>query len=177
MMAKHRGQEAASVLFLDFDEILCLNRPYGGGHLLLRPQPADLHLHLWHRPALAALLEVVERAQPAIVLTTTWLRFLDLPTARELFKRTNAEALANNLHPYGEAPQMVGQTRLQAIDMWMEKYGRPSAYAILDDQESGTGLAGSTHDRAGRLFLCEVGRGFTSRQVPGVLQALSPQAC
>ncbi len=96
--------------------------------------------------------------------------------ARELFKRTNAEVLANSLHPHGEAPQMVGQTRLQAIDIWMKKHSRPSAYAILDDAESGASLLGSLHDRAGRLFLCAVGRGFTRQQVPGVLRALIPQA-
>ena len=82
MMAKHRGQEATSVLFLDFDEILCLNRPYGGGHLLMRPHPADLHLHLWHPPALKALLEVVENIRPSIVLTTTWLRFFGPPSSQ-----------------------------------------------------------------------------------------------
>ncbi len=172
MMAKHRGQEAASVLFLDFDDILCLNRPYGGGHLLMRPHPADLHLHLWHPPALKALLEVVENVRPSIVLTTTWLRFLDLPAASELFKRTGAELLAQQLHPQGEAPQMVGQSRLQAIDTWMAKNGRPHSYAILDDPESGTGLSGSRHDAAGRLVLCTTGRGVDAQTASALLVAL-----
>lgn len=172
MMAKHQGQEVASVLFLDFDEILCLNRPYGGGHLLMQPQPADLHLHLWHPPALHALLEVVENTRPSIVLTTTWLRFLDLPTARELFKRTGAELLAQQLHPQGEAPQIAGQSRLQAIDAWMARNGRPHSYAILDDPESGTGLAGSTHDAAGRVILCTSGRGIDTQTASALLAAL-----
>lgn len=172
MMAEHHNQEAASVLFLDFDEILCLNRPYGGGHLLMRPQPADLHLHLWHPPALRALLEVVENASPLIVLTTTWLRFLDLPAASELFKRTGAELLAQQLHPQGEAPQMVGQSRVQAIDAWMARNGCPHSYAILDDPESGTGLAGSTHDAAGRVILCTSGRGVDAQAASALLAAL-----
>lgn len=172
MMAEQRSQEAASVLFLDFDETLCLNRPYGGGHLLMRPQPADLHLHLWHPPALKALLEVVENARPSIVLTTTWLRFLDLPAARELFKRTGAELLAQQLHPQGEAPQIVGQSRLQAIDAWMARNGRPDFYAILDDPESGTGLIGSAHDAAGRVVLCTSGRGVDAQTACALLAAL-----
>lgn len=171
------GQEAdsaggRSVLFLDFDEVIALGTPYGGHHLLLRPQPADLHRHLWHPPALAALLLVVAQAKPAIVLTTTWLRFLDLASARQLFQRTNAALLAEQLHPFGEAPQTVGQTRLQAIDAWMEAHGQPKNYGILDDVESGTGLIGSRHDAAGRLFLCELGQGFRPEQVPSVLRVL-----
>lgn len=161
-----------SILFLDFDEVIALGTPYGGHHLLLRPQPADLHHHLWHPPALAALLFVVAEAKPAIVLTTTWLRFLDLASARQLFQRTNAALLAEQLHPFGEAPQTVGQTRLQAIDAWMKVHGQPKHYAILDDVESGTGLVGSRHAAAGRLFLCELGHGFRPEQVPSVLKVL-----
>ncbi|WP_343739470.1 HAD domain-containing protein [Delftia tsuruhatensis] len=160
------------VLFVDFDDVIALGTPYGGRHLLLRPQPVDLHLHLWHPPALAALLSVVAEAKPAIVLTTTWLRFLDLASARQLFQRTNAALLAEQLHPFGEAPQTVGQTRLQAIDAWMELHGQPKNYGILDDVESGTGLIGSRHDVAGRLFLCELGQGFRPEQVPSVLRVL-----
>ncbi|QFS64503.1 MULTISPECIES: HAD domain-containing protein [Delftia] len=161
-----------SVLFLDFDEVIALGTHYGGHHLLQRPQPADLHRHLWHPPALAALLSVVAQAKPTIVLTTTWLRFLDLASARQLFQRTNAALLAEQLHPFGEAPQTVGQTRLQAIDAWMKTHGQPKNYVILDDAESGTGLIGSRHAAAGRLFLCELGHGFRPEQVPSVLEVL-----
>lgn len=177
MTAMNESSIAPPVLFLDFDDVLCLNRPYGGNHLLLQPQPADLHLRLWHPPALAALLEVVERAQPAIVLTTTWLRFLDLSAARGLFNRTNAALLGQRLHPCGEAPQQVGQTRLYAIDAWISVHGQPSAYAILDDTESGTGLAGSRHDAAGRVFFCEVNEGFSTKNVTSVLKALRIPKC
>lgn len=68
---------------------------------------------------------------------------------------------------------MVGQTRLQAIDAWMAAHGRPEAYAILDDLESGTGLAGSVHDEAGRVFLCEVGLDLKSKQVPAIVEILA----
>jgi hypothetical protein len=122
---------------------------------------------------LAALLSVVAEAKPAIVLTTTWLRFLDLASARELFLRTNAALLAQHLHPFGEAPQTMGQTRLQAIDDWLRTHGRPERYAILDDVESGTGLVGSRHEAAGRLFLCELGKGFTAEQASAVLKVLA----
>lgn len=90
-----------SVLFLDFDDVIALGKPYGGHHLLQSPQPDDIHLRLWHKPAMDAVLEVIAQARPYVVLTTTWLRFLDLASARELFRKTNAMPLAEHLHPLG----------------------------------------------------------------------------
>lgn len=161
-----------SVLFLDFDDVIALGKPYGGHHLLQSPQPPDIHLRLWHQPAMDAVLEVIAQARPYVVLTTTWLRFLDLASARELFRKTNAMPLAEHLHPLGEAPQVLRQTRLQAIDSWISGQSWSGPYAILDDACSGTGLLGSPHDRKGRVFLCEPDIGFTAVQVPAVLKAL-----
>lgn len=161
-----------SVLFLDFDDVIALGKPYGGHHLLQSPQPPDIHLRLWHQPAMDAVLEVIAQARPYVVLTTTWLRFLDLASARELFRKTNALPLAEHLHPLGEAPQVLRQTRLQAIDSWISGQRWSGPYAILDDACSGTGLLGSPHDRKGRVFLCEPNIGFTAVQVPAVLKAL-----
>lgn len=54
---------------------------------------------LWHAPALDLLQAVIQEHRPAVVLTTSWLRFLVLEDAKVLFHRTGASWLAEALHP------------------------------------------------------------------------------
>lgn len=160
------------LLFLDFDDVINLERPYGGLHLLLRPQPHDIHLRLWHRPALEALLAVLYEVRPQIVLTTSWLRFLDVKTAKQLFERTGAHLLGELLHPEGEAPQQLGWTRLQCIEEWLTRNRWTGPYVVLDDTLSGTGLQGSVADAEGRVIMCKPGEGFLAAYVPRAVRAL-----
>jgi hypothetical protein len=57
------------VLFLDFDDVICLNRPYGGYDIAAPERPADLWEKLWHTPAVAVLESVVAELQPHVVPT------------------------------------------------------------------------------------------------------------
>lgn len=165
-------QDLESVLFLDLDDVLTKGDPYDGRHLLLRPQPVDLHSRLWHQPAVEALRAVVQSALPQIVLTTSWLRFLDLSAARRLFEKTGAAFVAERLHPDGEAPQLYGWTRLRAIDAWLTTHAWTAPYVVLDDDISGSGLRDSVHDKDGRLILCEPGRCFLLKDVSRTVHAL-----
>jgi hypothetical protein len=160
------------LLFLDFDDVICLNRPYGGYDLAAPDKPADLYERLWHAPALELLRGVVQEHQPEIVLATSWLRFLLLEDAKVLFQRTGAAWLADALHPAGEALPQRGWTRLQAIDAWLAQYRTQESYAIVDDMLSGTGLSDSSHDRAGRLVLCEVEVGLLPAHIEPLHRAL-----
>jgi hypothetical protein len=160
------------LLFLDLDDVICLNDPYGGYDLAAPDKPADLYERLWHPPALGVLQNVVERNRPQVVLTSSWLRFLLLKDAKALFHRTGAPWLAEALHPAGEALPQSGWTRLQAIDAWMAQHRGHEPYAILDDALSGTGLVGSSHDRAGRVVLCEVEIGLLPRHLEQLDRAL-----
>lgn len=161
------------LLFLDFDDVICLNRPYGGYDLAATERPADLWDRLWHRPALAVLEAFVAARRPRVVLTTSWLLFLQLQEAAALFDRTGAPWLASALHPAGEALQARGWTRLQAIDAWLAAHWRQEPYVIIDDVLSGTGLAGSRHDQAGRVLLCEVNVGLQQHHLSYLVRALS----
>lgn len=161
------------LLFLDLDDVLCLNSPYGGRHLQLDSLPPDLYQRLWSAPAVAALKHVLDEAKPTVVLTTSWLSFIDLAAARQLFSVSGLVELADALHPDGEAPQLWGKTRLDAIDAWLQRHRWSGKYAILDDTESGTGLHRSRHDRAGRLVLCDAGVGFSEHLIAPLLKALA----
>ena len=163
------------ILFLDIDDVLCLNAPYGGHdvlHSASGPPPPDLWQRLFHPIAKAVLLQVLQEHQPAVVLTTSWLRFMPKDGFQALFKRTGLELASASFHEAWEAPQMHGQTRLHAIELWLSKHHAGEPLAILDDLDSGTGLMGSKLDKAGRVILCDVGVGLQEIHLPAIRVAL-----
>lgn len=169
------NQEAGRpLLFLDFDDVICLNAPYGGFDVAMasKEMPDDLWEKLWHEPAVKVLVQVLEAHNPYVIVTSSWLRFLDRRGAADVFKATGLERVAESLHPAWEAPQGRGCSRLEAISGWLDNHHRLEAFAVLDDRLSGTGLAGSTLDNQGRVVLCEVGVGLTHSHFRKIHEAL-----
>ena len=160
------------LLFLDIDDVICLNRPYGGYDVAQKVWPSDLMSLLWHRPALEILEELVRELQPQIVITSSWLRLMLLPSIGALFRASGASWLADGLRTDGEILQLPGQTRLDAVDNWLARHHAGEAYVILDDTLSGTGLIGSIHDIAGRLVMCQVDVGLLSTHSERIRWAL-----
>ncbi len=160
------------LLLLDLDDVICLNRPYGGYDVAQKAWPSDLLQLLWHRPALDVLEPLVREFQPHIVVTSSWLRLMLLPSIGELFRASGAHWLADSLHPDGEALQASGKTRLDAVDVWLASHHNEEPYVILDDSLSGTGLSGSRHDRAGRVVMCQVEVGLLPTHAERVRWAL-----
>lgn len=93
------------IVFLDFDDVIAINRPYGG-YDVLSPgaKPADLYDLLFHPPAVALLLHVVAMYEPKVVITTSWPRFFERPAMEMLLRRTGMTAIAEALHEAWEAP-------------------------------------------------------------------------
>jgi HAD domain in Swiss Army Knife RNA repair proteins len=168
------SQSVRPLLFLDFDDVICLNTPYGGYDVAMssREMPEDLWAKLWHEPAVNVLVQVLEAHNPYVIITSSWLRFLDRRGAEDVFKATGLERVAESLHPVWEAPQGRGCSRREAISGWLDSHHRCEAFAVLDDHLSGTGLAGSTLDHQGRVVLCEVGVGLTLSHVGKIHEAL-----
>jgi hypothetical protein len=165
------------ILFLDIDDVLCINDPYGGLDVLSAHPPPDLHERLFHRPAVEALLAIVDEHRPVVVMSTSWVRILDRAAFAQLFARTGLAPVAQALHPTAwQAPAAPGQTRLQAIDAWLARHHRGEPVVILDDAYSGTGLAGSSFDAAGCVVLCELQVGLHAGHLEVVRRALARRA-
>lgn len=158
------------LLFLDFDDVLCLNDPYGGNHILLpvTEQPTDLWERLWHPPSVQTLLTIFDEYDPHVVITTSWLRFMERDGFVSLFKRTGLSVVADSLHPVWEAPQNHGATRLHAIEAWLDAHYEGQHLVILDDANSGTGLGDSKLDKFGCVILCEAEKGLHDDHLPAV---------
>jgi len=163
------------LLFLDFDDVICINSPYGGYDVIAATNgsaPADLWERLWHPPATAALKMIFDEFAPEVVITSSWLRFFDREGVVSLLGKTGLGHVADGLHVAWEAPQDRGATRLDAIESWLAKNHAGQPFVVLDDSMSGTGLRGSRLDQAGCLVLCDVGVGLHKGQLAAVRQAL-----
>lgn len=163
------------LIFLDFDDVICINNPYGGYDVIAAANgsaPADLWERLWHPPATAALKLIFDEFAPEVVITSSWLRFFDREGIVSLLGRTGLGYVAESLHVAWEAPQNRGCTRLDAIESWLANNHAGQAFVVLDDSLSGTGLRGSRLDRAGCLVLSEVGVGLGEGQLAAVRKAL-----
>lgn len=159
-------------IFLDFDDVICLNSPYGGYDVMLRPCPEDLWERLFAPEAKDVLLDALQQTNAQVVITTSWLRFLERPSFETILRETGLAAVAAALHPLWEAPEDRGMTRVAAIDRWLSRHHDGEPYVVLDDEHSGTGLRGSRHDKQRRVVLCAGGVGLRPTDVAAITAAL-----
>lgn len=172
----YRGktQQLRPLMFLDFDDVLCINKPYGGYDVFSADaRPADLWEKLWSPEAVTTLHAVAERFDPEVVLTTSWLRLMERQGFEQVFARTGLTWLASRLHKAWEAPAIRDKTRWQAIEAWLFAHYLGQPLVVLDDLYSGTGLQASRLFKAGHVVLCEVGRGLHAGLQPAIERALS----
>ncbi|QRR35597.1 hypothetical protein JNX00_06955 [Hydrogenophaga sp. YM1] len=160
------------LVFLDLDDVICMNNPYGGYDVLVQSHPVDLWEKLFAQDATEVLLGVLREHRPRIVLTTSWIRLLERSSFERIFLACGLGALAEALHDECEAAQNSGESRLRAIDRWLTQHHRGERYVVLDDYLSGTELEGSHIDKAGRLVLCDVGVGLQPSHVDRIRRAL-----
>lgn len=156
------------LLFLDLDDVICLNDPYGGYDVKIFAKvdpPKDFWEKLFDQKAKEILLSILDEFNPKVVITTSWLRFMDRDSFVTLFKRTGLGHVAESLHEQWDAPQLLQWNRFDAIDRWMQKFYKDEAFVILDDKDSGSRLRGSKFDKAGQLILCDLDIGLTQQHL------------
>ena len=163
---------ARPIVFLDFDDVICINSPYGGYDVLAPDPPCDLHQRLFHAPAVKALKAIVDEFDPQFVITSSWLRMMDRDAFEGLFERCELQFIGRQLHEAWAAPQVPGMTRLEAIEAWLERHHGSQPFVVLDDPLSGTGLSGSRLDASCRVVFCAVNEGLHAAHLPQVRQAL-----
>ena len=166
------------LIFLDFDDVICLNNPYGGFDVKIfeKADPSkDFWEKLFDKNAKEILLSILGEFRPRVVITTSWLRFMDRDSFVTLFKKTGLEKVAESLHEQWEAPQLHQWNRFDAIDQWMQKSYEGEALVILDDKVSGDRLIGSKFDKAGQLILCDLDIGLTQQHLKIIRASLTEQ--
>ena len=174
------------VLFLDFDDVICLNNPYGGYDVLYAFRDAerkgvpidssdDLWTELFDSSAKSHLAQVHEEFLPLYVLSTSWRWFFD----REMFIKTlEASGLAfvaRNLHDDWSTPQISRDAqRATEIRSWLSNHPEcVDAWVALDDELSGTGISTLQWHMQKFFVLCQEGVGLQDLELKRLREALT----
>ncbi|MGJ7509939.1 HAD domain-containing protein [Variovorax sp. GT1P44] len=164
------------MLLLDIDDVLCLNKPYGGYDVALalsrKDEDADsgardLWEQLFDANACAYLRRLHDEFAPFYVLSTSWWWILDDDKLREVLVRAGPGFVVDNLHadlatPKGALPGI----RWDEINAWLAAHPEfADKWVVLDDHLSGTGLAaGQPEEHMPFIVLCAEGVGLSERE-------------
>lgn len=165
-----------NILFLDFDDVLCLNDQLGGYDVLeaLREvhhgrKTLDDYSSLWSTlfdPLATTLLnEIHKEFEPVYVLSTSWTRFMDREALVSVLRRTGLGFVSDNLSADWETQKGHNSSRSDEIKLWLAKHQECiDQWVIVDDAESGTGLQPHQmgEEDAQFVVLCDVDVGLTA---------------
>lgn len=175
------------LLFLDFDDVICLNRTCGGYdaiHAVARAakEPGlswDDFQELWEQlfdaDAGRYLKSLHDEFSPRYVLTTSWWWLLEKDALVEILQRCGLGFVADNLHEEWATPkQMHPNKRVREINFWRRKHPElDEAWVILDDELSGTGLSRlQMKPYRSYIVLCKEGVGLTEVEFNRLRSAL-----
>ena len=194
--------DAMPVLFLDLDDVLCINSPCGGFDAIAavngrHVNPAWVYQRLFEPGAVSALKQIHDEMGAAVryVISSTWRESFSRAQLDVVFRRAGLGFVADRLHAEEtlRTPPKVGRSRrIDEIAQWLDHYHQGHPFAILDDTHSGasqiptmypsldpsnvppTRHSGNEapHPFAGRVTLCDENVGLTSDHVLFILAAL-----
>ena len=178
------------ILFLDLDDVLCLNPLYGGldaieaingRHFsqadvyrkLFAPGPCDV-LHRVH--------ETMGR-ELRFVISSSWREFFSREELSLLFGKTGLDFVTGSLHDADRwcTPLKAGRgERVDEIAAWLDRHHGGEAFAIADDTYSGASLRPALvlpdHPFRGRVVLCQEGVGLCDEHAQTLVDALDRTA-
>lgn len=160
------------ILMLDFDDIVVLNRPYGGFDVIAPSPPANLFNLLFDPGCVNVLRQIDQAYDLEYVLTTSWLRFMEPALIKSVLERGGVRFVAEKLHAVPEARPVGRGSRADAIFGWLCRHGVGRQFVVLDDALSGTGLKTSSF-LARHVVFCEVDQGLTDGHLAPVAAALA----
>lgn len=143
------------VLFLGFDDVICLNRTYGGYDALhamaqIEKEPGlapsvfkDVWSELFDVEAKSYLQAIHEIWGPWFVLSTSWCRSLQKESLIKILKHSGLGYVADNFHSSWATPRrMHPDIRADEICSWLHANpGFENSWVVLDDELSGVGLS------------------------------------
>ena len=164
------------VLFLDFDDVLCLNNPYGGYDVIealaqVEKKTAKVQdfQEIWQQlfapEAKAHLKALHDEFAPRYVLSTSWRMFMNRAALAAVLFNGGLDFVAQNLHPSWETPiGMTQQLRAHEIGFWLRDHPEQgSNWVVLDDERSGTGYKQDLYEEdLPFIVLCLEGIGLTA---------------
>ena len=134
------------VIFLDFDDVICLNDPYGGYDVidaaLGKPSPQDLWQRLFALAPRQALRKLFEGLQPAplFVISSSWRYVMSRRLVEAVLRNTGLAFVADALHADWQTPHCPDSMTRRAWEIaeWLKAHPE-EPFIVLDDQHSGPG--------------------------------------
>lgn len=174
------------VLFLDFDDVICLNNPYGGYDALTALAEAaqegtplraedELWSSLFDHQAIAHLKLVHDEFYPQYVLSTSWRWFFDRVLLVKTLELGGLGFVAQALHLAWATPQISRRAyRAVEISNWLDQHPESAhSWAVLDDGLSGTGFGTWPRERRQFVVLCQEGVGFQKEEFQSLKRAFA----
>lgn len=168
------------LLFLDFDDVICLNAPYGGyaakaaidEGVFHRAQ--DMHGKLFDREAKKFLAAIDEEFKPAYVLSTSWRRIFQRHQLVEILNHCGLQFITARLHQEWATPVQPGQgLRAAEIKSWLRLFPEFSnRWVALDDKLSGSGFKMWSSDERSYVVLCQEHGGLREAEYKQLRAAL-----
>ncbi|MFH7040780.1 HAD domain-containing protein [Paucibacter sp. JuS9] len=184
-------QRWAATVFLDIDEVLCVDQPFAASSLHkafadgLVPEP-EFFDALFSRAAREALENVHDQFHGRVryVISSSWREHFTRAQIELVLRKTGFDFVADGLHP-GPAwrcyqAAFTGDRQMD-IESWLEHFHCGEPFVVLDDKHSGGPLRFHRHFVLGevlygRVVLCQPGVGLTMDHVGEIFVALGRPA-
>lgn len=160
------------IIFLDIDDVLAISCEFTSCQVVTTFKSDDLDgwPELWSglifAEARANLAVLHSEFWPQYVVSSSWSNYLTRKQLQEVFRRTDLEFVANNMHKHWTTPKGTGSARVTEIENWIAKHGQPAqTMLVLDDHESGWNLHESHLDQKGLVVLCDPWIGFVAEKL------------
>ena len=183
---RHAGDAggALPIVFLDIDDVLCVNDPYGGNDVLDalegRHAEPDIVLREIFATRAKGVLETLHEQMGGnlrYVISSSWRRAFSRDQIERVFTTAGVGFVVASLHEIWETPRKLWPTeRIEEIQSWLRLHHRGEPFVILDDEYSGGSLLDvgddQNHPLAERVVLCSLGVGLIADQLPVIVGAL-----
>jgi hypothetical protein len=173
--------DARPLVFLDMDDVLCLDDVHHSGQMLkIFEQKIPDYPEMWERlvdPGAAEnLRQLHAEFNPVYVISSSWATYLDREQMCEALTRTQLQFVVENLHTEWRTPRALSSSRRDEIEWWLEAHRELSQpFLIIDDSRSGAVLAHSPLALDGHVVLCRSGLGFTKKPLKEACRKLLRQ--
>ena len=165
------------LIFLDFDDVLCLNASDYNSMMMLRvidgvtpdtPDTPELWEHLMDRKSVDNLRQLDAEFKPLYVISSSWATHLTNAQLCDVLTRTQLGFVGDNLHEEWKTPRARSSSRRDEIEWWLDANRKAGqAFIVIDDTDSGYTLAYTYFAHEGHLVMCSAGgrSGFGNGQL------------
>lgn len=181
MVAFSNEFQVRPVAFLDFDDVLAVNRIHSSQAVLavfngdIKLDTPELWSSIFHVQARDNLRTLHAEFSPQYVVSSSWVLEMTREQIQEVLTRTDLQFINENMHNFWCTPRSEGSYRLSEIEDWLNEHAPLSEipYVVIDDVLSGQSIPGS--DLEHRTVLCDARSGFTYQNLLAAQKILRSQ--